>query len=56
MQHLHLKSWVCTYMRQLEHINTTFLKQSLVTRKTRELFLAGTESSKELQIVKYLSY
>lgn len=56
MQHLHLKSWLCTYMCQLEHKNTAFLKQSLVTRKTRELFLAGTERSKELQIFKCLSY
>lgn len=56
MQHLHLKSWVWMYMCQLEHKNTGFLKQSLVTRKTRELFLAATERSKGLEIFKYSSY
>lgn len=32
---LHLKFWVCMYLCQLQHKNSGFLKQSLMTRKTR---------------------
>lgn len=55
---LHLKFWFCMYICQVKHKNIGFVKQSLMTRKTRpkEASVSSTQRTKGLHLFKYLSY